>query len=122
MKMPRLSEAALKRLEEARLRSDELARELSDPATFGDPRRAADLSREHSELAEVVAKYARYTDLATKLDEADDLLRDGADEDMRALAEEEIASVEPQLDQVVDSLQEFLRPSDPNDQRDGILE
>jgi len=120
--MPRLSEAALKRLEEARVRSEELAGELSDPATFTDARRAADLSREHSDLADVVEKYVHYAELATRLDEAEDLLRDGADEDMRALAEEEIASVGPELDQVVESLQEFLRPRDPNDQRDVILE
>ncbi|MBV9897783.1 MAG: PCRF domain-containing protein, partial [Chloroflexi bacterium] len=120
--MPRLSEAALKRLEEARVRSEELAGELSDPATFTDARRAADLSREHSDLADVVEKYVHYAELATRLDEAEDLLRDGVDEDMRALAEEEIASVGPELNQVVESLQEFLRPRDPNDQRDVILE
>src|SRR4051794_18468334 len=120
--MPRLSDAALKRLEDVRARSEELARELSDPATFGDARRAAELSREHSELSDIAARYDRYAQLAGQLDEAESLLLDGADEDMRGLAEEEIASVEPQLDEVVDSLQEFLRPRDPNDARDVILE
>jgi peptide chain release factor 1 len=120
--MPRLSEGALKRLDEARARSDELAGELSDPTTFGDARRAAELSREHSELVEIVSRYERYRDLATRLDEAEDLLRDGADEEMRTLAREELESLEPQLDQVVDSLQDFLRPRDPNDRRDVILE
>src|SRR5689334_11292351 len=120
--MSRLTEAALKRLDEARARSDELARELSDPATFGDARRAAELSREHSELADVVARYERYTELARRLDEAEDLLRDGADEDMRALAQEEVHVIEPQMDEIVDGLQEFLRPRDPNDERDVILE
>src|ERR1700756_4220932 len=104
--MPRLTDAALKRLEDARTRSDELARELSDPATFGDARRAADLSREHSELADVVAKYERYAALAGRLEEAEDLLRDGAEEDLRALAQEEIAAVEPELEEVAESLQE----------------
>jgi peptide chain release factor 1 len=120
--MPRLSEPALKRLDEARARSEELARELSDPATFGDARRAADLSREHSELAETVGKYERYRALATQLDEAEDLLRDGADEEMRTLAREEVESLDPEIDQIVESLQEFLRPRDPNDQRDVIVE
>jgi peptide chain release factor 1 len=120
--MPRLTDAALKRLEEARERSDELARELSDPTTFDDARRAAELSREHSELADVVGKYERYAALASRLDEAEDLLRDGADEDMQGLAREEVAAVQPELDAVVDSLQEFLRPRDPNDARDVILE
>src|SRR3982750_317557 len=112
--MPRLAEPALRRLEEARARSEELARELSNPATFEDARRAAELSREHSDLADIAAKYARYTELVARLEEAEDLLHDGADEDMQALAREEIAAVEPRLDEVVESLQEFLRPRDPN--------
>src|SRR5579859_2729220 len=120
--MAPLSEASLRRLEDARARSEELARELSDPATFEDARRAADLSREHAELAEVVSKYDRYLALTTRIDEADGLLRDGADQDMRALVEEEIATVGPQLDEVVHGLEEFLRPRDPNDDRDVILE
>ncbi|HEY2596012.1 MAG TPA: peptide chain release factor 1 [Chloroflexota bacterium] len=120
--MPRLSDVALKRLEEARARSDELARELSDPATFEDARRAAEISREHSELAEIAERYERYTELVARLQEAEDLLRDGADEDMQALARDEVADVEPRLDDVVSSLQEFLRPRDPNDVRDVILE
>ena len=70
MTMPRLSEPALKRLEDARARSDELARQLSDPATFGDARRAAELGREQAELADVISNYARYRELAMRLDEA----------------------------------------------------
>src|SRR5579864_4435862 len=120
--MALLTDASLRRLEEARARSEDLARELSDPTTFEDARRAADLSREHAELADVVGRYERYSALALQLNEAEDLLREGSDEDMRALAQEEIAIVEPQLDEVVQSLDEFLRPRDPNDDRDVILE
>jgi peptide chain release factor 1 len=120
--MPRLSEAALKRLEEASERLEALARELSDPATFGDPRRAAELGREQAELAPVVDSYSRYRQLLSQLDEAEALLRDGADEDMQTLAHEEVAAIEPQLEDVVSGLQQFLRPRDPNDARDVILE
>ena len=119
--MPRLSEAAVKRLDEARTRSEELARESSDPS-LRDARRAADLSREHSELSELAERYGHYTELLARLQQAEDLLHDSADEDMQALAREELAEVEPQIDDVVGSLQEFLRPRDPNDARDVILE
>src|SRR5437762_616274 len=120
--MPRLSEAALKRLDEARARADDLSRELSDPVTFEDARRAADLGREQAELASVVDGFDRYRSLVSQLEEAEVILRDGADEDMQALAREEIETIEPQLEDVLSSLQEFLRPRDPNDERDVILE
>ncbi len=120
--MARLSDAALQRLADALSRSEELARELSDPATFSDARRAAELGREQAELTPVVESYQTYRQLASQLDEAEALLRDGADEEMQALAREEVESVEPQIDSVIGSLQAFLRPSDPNDTRDVILE
>src|SRR5436190_22120850 len=115
--MERLTETSFKRLEEARARSEELATELSKPSTFEDARRAAELSREHSELAGVVSNFERYTALASRLEEAEELLRDGADEEMRALTQEEIAAVEPQRADVVGSLQDLSRPRDPNDVR-----
>jgi peptide chain release factor 1 len=118
----RLSDAALKRLEEARARADQLSEELSDPATFGDARRAADLGREQGELAAVVAQYERYCALLGQIEGAEDLLKDGADDEMRALAQAEIEELDPQLEAVIGNLQGFLKPSDPNAQRDVILE
>ena len=120
--MARLNDVALKRLEDARSRAEDLARELSDPATFDDARRAAELGREQVELATVVEQYDRYRALMGQLEQAEDLLRNGADEEMQALARDEVESIEPQLDLVVGELQEFLRPRDPNDARDVILE
>src|SRR5437870_5601980 len=118
----RLSEGALKRLDDARQRVEALSSELSDPATFGDSRRAAELGREQSELAPVVEQYERYRTLSGQLGEAEELLNDGADDDMQALARAEIADLEPQLDAILESLQKYLRPRDPNAARDAILE
>jgi peptide chain release factor 1 len=120
--MARLSEGALKRLDDARGRAEELSKELSDPAIFEDARRAAEVGREQAELATVVEHFDRYRGLLGQLGQAEDLLNDGADEDMQALARDEIKDIEPQIDSVIASLQEFLRPSDPNAQRDVILE
>jgi peptide chain release factor 1 len=118
----RLSEIALKRLDEARERADELTRELSDPSVFNDARHAAELSREHGELAEVVQSYERYQALLAELEQAQELLGNGADDELRALALEEVEGIEPQIDEVVAQLQEFLQPRDPNDTRDVIME
>jgi peptide chain release factor 1 len=120
--MQRLSDAALKRLDEAKARADELTHELSDPATFSDAHRAAELGREQADLADVVESFTRYTQLVAQLDEAEGLLRDGADDEMQALAHEEVEALEPQLDEVLSKLQDFLQPRDPNDARDVILE
>jgi peptide chain release factor 1 len=120
--MARLSEGALKRLEEARERVDVLSTELSDPTIFEDARRAADVGREQVELSAVSEQYDEYRTLVSQVEQAQDMLADGADEDMQALAREEIESIEPRIEAVIANLQEFLRPPDPNAQRDVILE
>src|SRR5258708_11356216 len=101
--MARLSEAALKRLDEARERVEALSTELSDPATFGDSRRAAELGREQSELAPVVEQYERYRTLVGQLGEAEELLNDGAEEDMQAPPRAAIEDIPPQLQAVLAS-------------------
>src|SRR5919202_2735555 len=105
--MPRLSEAALERLADAERRYQAGGEELSDPATFNDARRAADLGREQAELAWVVEGYQRYRGLLDQIEQAEDLLRDGADDDLRDLARQEIAELEPQVEDIVSGLEEF---------------
>src|ERR1700710_1055507 len=109
--MARLSEAALRRLDEARERADGLSQELSDPAIFEDARRAAEVGREQAELSAVVEHYDRYRALLSQLEQAESLLGvNGSaaeapeDAEMEAMARTEIEEIEPQLDTVVTSL------------------
>jgi peptide chain release factor 1 len=128
--MARLSEAALRRLDEARERADELSKELSDPAIFEDARRAADVGREQAELASVVERYDHYLAVLSQIEQAESLLRvdgqaredEAEDAEMKAMAQAEIEALEPQVEAAIASLQEFLRPRDPNAERDVILE
>jgi peptide chain release factor 1 len=127
--MARLSEAALRRLDDARERADTLSEELSDPAIFEDARRAADVGREQAELSAVVEHYDRYRALLAQIEQAEDLLgvngnapEGQEDAEMQAMARAEIEEIEPRLETVVSSLQGFLRPRDPNAERDVILE
>ena len=70
-------------------------------------------------MAGVVASYDKYLTLVERLSEAEDLMRDGAEEDLKQLAQEEVSVIEPELDSVLVSLHEFLRPRDPNDDRES---
>jgi peptide chain release factor 1 len=120
--MARLTEGALKRLAEARERAAALATELADPSTFEDARRAAELGREQAELATTVDLFDRYQVLIERVDEAEAVLRDGGDDELRELAEAELSDADERLEPIVKELQDFLKPRDPNDQRDVILE
>src|ERR1700687_6041328 len=108
--MARLSEGALRRLDEARERANALSEELSDPTIFEDARKAAEVGRAQAELSAVVEHYDRYQNLLGQLKQAEDLLRvngtaesedDQEGAEMQAMARAEIDEVEPQLESVI---------------------
>ena len=99
-----------------------LTQELADPAVYSDARRgqrsvASKVSSLQSSSATSVIGAC-----SGRSKKRQELLRDGADDELKQMAQAEIEELEPQIEQVVGSLQEFLRPRDPNDQRDVILE
>ena len=116
-------EAALReRLEELKERYEQLSRQLGDPAVLADPRALQRIGREHRELAEPVALYEQLRHVEAQLAEARALSEDGADPELRALAEEEVRRLQPQRQALYERLADLLRPRDPNDDRDVIVE
>ncbi len=111
----------LSKLETLAERHEELGALLSDSEIISDQDRFRDLSREYSELETVVQCYSRFRQVEADLEEAGSLLSDG-DAEMRAMAEDEIASGEQQREALEVELQKLLLPRDPNDTRNVFLE
>ncbi|MEE4192775.1 MAG: peptide chain release factor 1 [Halieaceae bacterium] len=111
----------LGKLETLADRHEELGALLSDSEVIADQDRFRDLSREYAELETVVQCYGRFSQVEADLEEARSLLEDG-DADMRAMAEEEIASGEQQREALERELQTLLLPRDPNDTHNVFLE
>ena len=77
------------------------------------------LSREHTEVAAVAGRWARYQQRERDLGAAQDML---ADADMAELAREEIAAAQAELAELDAELQRMLLPKDPDDARNAFLE
>jgi len=118
-----LAPALASSLDRLARRLQELDAALSDPAIAADNRRFRELSREHAEVSEVCELARRHTqrdaDLATARQMQDEA---GNDADMRAMAQEEIAAAEAELDALVAQLQTALLPRDPDDARPAFIE
>lgn len=83
----------------------------------------AKLSREHAELAPVVAAVEAYRHAARELEDAEALAEDPAsDAEMRALAEEERQSLKTRFGALEHDLQIKLLPKDSADSSSAILE
>ncbi len=81
------------------------------------------LSREHTEVTATAGRYARYQQREADLQAAQHMLQDGGDDaEMRAMAEEEIASAQAELSELETELQRMLLPKDPDDARPAFLE
>ena len=77
------------------------------------------LSREHTDVAAIAERYARYQQIESDIEGAKEML---ADPDMADMAREEISSGEAELEQLAAQLQRMLLPKDPDDARPAFVE
>jgi peptide chain release factor 1 len=99
----------------------DLERELAAPDVVADPERYRKLAKRHAELAEIVAEYEAYRAAQSQLAEAREMAKD-PDPELSALAAEEVAALEAQLEQHLSRLKILLLPKDPLDEKNIILE
>lgn len=86
-----------------------------------DYQRAADLGIERAEIEPIVEKASLYRQLLDQLDDASSLLNT-QDDELRALAESEVAELDPRIAALEMQIKSMLLPSDSRDQRNVIME
>ncbi|GAI49968.1 unnamed protein product, partial [marine sediment metagenome] len=108
----------LDQLERVEKRYQELNRQIAMPEVASDLKRLQMLAQERASIESLVTKYRQYKAASKSLEETKDMLNDGLDEEMTALAKQEIESLESQLDHLLQGLKLALLPKDANDERD----
>ena len=113
----------LEKLEQIEARYESLTQELSSPDIMSDQSAYVKAAKQHRSLGEIVAKYREWKSLRDELAGAQELL-DAADDDeeMREMARAEINSLQSLVERNEESLRFLLIPSDPNDEKNVILE
>jgi peptide chain release factor 1 len=109
------------RLAEAVARADEVERMLADPEFARDPKRFAELGREHHRLAAVVDVGRRLERAERELPDARELAQ-SEDAEMAAEARAELARLETEIADAEQALKPLLIPRDPLDDRPAIVE
>ncbi|MBW2653360.1 MAG: peptide chain release factor 1 [Deltaproteobacteria bacterium] len=108
----------LKGLEERFIKLEQL---LSDPAVINDQKKYQDYLIEHGELNKIVPVFRDYEGLLAELKEAKELLKD-TDLEIRAMAKEEIPSLDAKIESIKSHLNLLLMPKDPRDDKNVLLE
>ena len=112
----------LERLNAIEQRSAEILLQMSDPAVICDQARFQRLAKLHAELEPVVEVDQRYRKLLRSVEETKALLHDGAEDDVRELAEAELEELAVKREKLEEELTLLLLPRDPADEKNIILE
>jgi peptide chain release factor 1 len=110
------------KLEARERRYQEVEKLLSDPGVTTDQKRYRELSQEFAELTEVVQLWRDHQRLVHDLQEAQDLAEAEADAEMKAMAKDEVKTLEKALSESESRLKGLLMPRDPLDAKNIIME
>lgn len=98
----------------------QLTDDLSAPDAFNDPK-VGEKNRRRAELENIVSELDRKKTVTRQLEEARKMVQN-SDDELSALAKDEITQLEPQLQQIEENLTELLTPKDPNDHKNAVIE
>src|SRR5215472_2574063 len=110
-----------KKLEAMERRHEELNHLLAQPETAADPALLQRYGREIAGLTDVVQAYKDLTSVRRQLADTEAMLANGLDDDLRALAQEELASLRARKDDLLHDIQVALLPKDIMDERNAIV-
>ena len=109
------------KLEQIEARFQDLTNQMTDPAVINDSETYRKTSKTQSELSEIVAKYREYKRVRQNLEEGRVMLND-SDPELRQMAAEEVARLEPAMTRIDEELKVLLLPKDPLDDKNVVIE
>ncbi len=101
---------------------ESLDRELADPAIYGDLKKLKAVNQKKKSLEKTVILYREYKTIYENYEEAKTLVVNEKDAEMLELMKEEIANLEKRIPELEEALKIALLPTDPNDEKNVILE
>ncbi len=116
-----MKESVYRKLETLVERNEEVQALLSDPEVITDQDKFRALSKEFSELEDVVKTFQDYQQAQDDVSTAEEMLKD-SDPEMREMAQEEYKEAKAQIESLEDALQVLMLPKDPRDDNNVYLE
>jgi len=112
----------IEKLEEIKLRFEEVGLLLAQPDTVSDMKKFSQLSKEYRDLEKIVVKYNQIKEARGHLQQAKEVLEKEKDAELRELAKMEIDELQPRIESLDADIKELLIPKDPNDDKNVMLE
>lgn len=100
----------------------DLEAKISDPDVIADQKEWQKCTKAHAKLTDIVTVFREYRDLMRAKADAEEIIDAGDDKELTEMAYEELKELKPQLAVYEERLTILLLPSDPNDDKDVIVE
>ena len=110
------------KLEDLRIRLEEILNELQEPDVANDQNRFRKLMKEQNDLTPIVEAYNEYKECKQAIEDSLEMLEEESDEEMRELAKEELNDNKKRVEELEQELKILLLPKDPNDEKNVIVE
>ena len=99
-----------------------LEEQLADPEVIADMKKFVQLNKDYKELQPIIAAGLEYKRLMDELSQSKDILMNERDEDLKDMAREEIAEIEPKIPDLEQNIKLLLIPADPDDSKNAMVE
>ena len=122
MSIENMPEPMLRKLREMEARYRELDALISDPGLYDDPDAARGKLKEQARLKAMVESFRELQKLAGQVEEANGLIADGGDPELKELAQAELPDLKVGVAKQVEHLRELFVTSDAESESDCIVE
>ncbi len=110
------------KLEKVKERYSEIGKLLSKPEIISNQEEFIKLSKEYSNLTEIVNLYNEYLKIKKELEATKSLIQESKENELKELAKEEEEHLKSKLNKLEINIKELLIPRDPSDEKSAIME
>lgn len=103
-------------------RWEEIGNQINDPEVMSDMKRFIKLNKDYKDLQPIVEAYHEYNNILQNIESAREMLYTEKDEEMKAMAKEELGVLENRKDTIEEDIRLMLIPADPQDSKNAVLE
>jgi peptide chain release factor 1 len=112
----------LDKLEGVKVRFEQVGELITQPDILSDMKRYIQLSKEYKELEPVVTAYNGYRNLLSNITNAKDILASSKDDELKAMAKEELDQLLEKVSPIEEEIKILLLPADPEDEKNAVIE
>lgn len=112
----------LDKLNVVKQRFDEVSDLIIQPDIISDQKRYVQINKEYKDLKLLMDKRDQYLELTDNINEAEEIIADGSDQEMLEMAKMQLEEAKNQLPALEDEIKFLLIPRDPEDAKNVVME